>query len=339
MTRKKFLICGTAFIGIMILIFDAKTAFSGALEGIHLCISVVIPSIFPMLFLTMVLSGTLGTTKASCLHKIGRFCKMPNGSEPLLLLGLISGYPVGAQCIADTYHNKQLTRFGAHRLLGFCSNAGPSFIFGMVGTLFSSKFVVFILWFVHIISALICSLLLPYGTQETVSCLKKPSIGITKIVEKSTKSIVLICAWVILFRIVIAFLQRWFLWILPNDLSSVIIGLIEISNGICTLGSQSLPGMRFVMSAVFLSFGGLCVYLQTASVTSGLGTGFYFPGKVLQACISFFTCYVLQYLIFPTNERWQIPFYFILFPLLICVMIPISLRIRNNSSISNTVGV
>lgn len=339
MTKKKMLTCITAFVGIMILILDAKTAFNGALEGIHLCVRVVIPSIFPMLFLTIILSGTLGATNASYLRKIGKICKMPNGSEQLLLLGLISGYPVGAQCIADAYHNKQLTRFDAHRLLGFCSNAGPSFIFGMVASLFSSKSVVFIIWLVHITSALICSLLLPYGTQENISCSENNSIGITKAVEKSAKSIMLICAWVILFRTVIAFLQRWFLWILPEDLSSVIIGLLEISNGIYMLNSQPLTGMRFVMSAVFLSFGGLCVYLQTASVTSGLGTGYYFPGKLLQACISFFICYVLQYLLFPIYECWQIPLYFTLLPLLTCVTITIVLRKRKNSSISNTVDV
>ena len=61
---------------------------------------------------------------------------LPPQGASALVLGMLSGYPVGAQTAASLYASGQLTKEETERLLGFCSNAGPAFIFGMVGGLF-----------------------------------------------------------------------------------------------------------------------------------------------------------------------------------------------------------
>lgn len=112
-----------------------------------------------------------------------------------------------------------------------------------------------------------------------------------------------ICGWVVIFRVLLAFFQRWFLWMLPEDISILISGLLELTNGCCRLSLAVTPGARFVLASLLLGFGGLCVGLQTISVTQGLGTGLYFPGKLVQTGISFALAFAAQYLLFPRQER------------------------------------
>ena len=57
-----------------------------------------------------------------------------------LLMGLISGYPLGAKVCCELYQNKSITKTDAERLLAFCNNAGPVFITGTVGTAMLGSF-------------------------------------------------------------------------------------------------------------------------------------------------------------------------------------------------------
>ena len=51
-----------------------------------------------------------------------------------LLLGTISGYPVGARITADLRKNKLISKNEAERLVAFTNNSGPIFIAGAVAT-------------------------------------------------------------------------------------------------------------------------------------------------------------------------------------------------------------
>ena len=64
------------------------------------------------------------------------------------------------------------------------------------------------------------------------------------------------------------------------------------------LQSISGEGKRFLLAGILIGFGGLCVGMQTMSVTEGLGTGWYFPGKVFQATVSVLLSILLQPIIF-----------------------------------------
>ena len=101
-------------------------------------------------------------------------------------------------------------------------------------------------------------------------------------VTGSAKALTGVCGWVILARTMLAVLDRWALWILPSWGRSLIIGTVELSNGIL---SAPAGDTGFVLAAGMLGFGGLCVMMQTASVTRGLSLRSYFPGKIFQACI------------------------------------------------------
>ncbi len=269
-----------AALAMAVLILDPKTALIGANEGIQLCIGSVVPSLFPFLVLSTVLSASLGQLKL--LRPLSKWTGAP---VSLLAVGFLGGYPVGAQAVATGYRKGQLTKRQAHRLLGFCSNCGPSFLFGVVASAFHKKWMPWALWGIHIFSALLVGSLLPGKEDVSVSDTKNV-LSLPQALRNSIAVMAQICGWVVLFRVLLAVLNRWLLRYLPTWTAVLIAGLLELTNGCCDLASISSENLRFLLASVMLSFGGLCVTMQTLSVTEGLGLGKYLPGKLLQTAIS-----------------------------------------------------
>ena len=90
----------------------------------------------------------------------------------------------------------------------------------------------------------------------------------------------------VLFRIVMAFLERWFLWLLPSPWRIAVLGALELTNGICALPGIADPRLRLIICSGMLAFGGLCVTMQTVSVTAGLSLRKYGLGKLVQTLVS-----------------------------------------------------
>lgn len=323
MRRKKarWITPAYAVVGMLLLILDAKTAVNGARDGIEICLHTVIPSLFPFIVLSCLISNSMLGRKIPFMRCLGKLCGVPAGAESLLLLGLLGGYPIGAQIIADAYHRGQLDKSNAQRMLGFCNNAGPAFLLGMVGSMFSRRYISFILWGLHIGSALITGILLPGRTQETSKVPFSDPLSLPDAIGKAMKSIAGICGWVILFRILLVFFEKWLLHYLPPSIQVLVCGLCELSNGCIRLNSVDNEGVRFVITSSILAAGGLCVAMQTASVTRHLGFGMYFPGKLIQTVICFLMSICTVTLIFPGKlQLLSTPFLWGIVGIMICVL-------------------
>jgi hypothetical protein len=275
-----------AALGVGLLILDSKTALIGAQEGVTMCIQTVIPSLFPFFLLSILLTTSLMGRRLRFLRPFCRLCRIPVGAESILIAGFLGGYPVGAQCVSQAFEAEQLSTDDAKRLLGFCNNCGPAFLFGMSSALFGKWWTPWLLWLIHILSALLVGFLIP-GSAHKCSAPSLRSASPVEALDRSVRIMAGVCGWVIMFRILITFSQRWFLWYLPQECQVLFSGILELSNGCIALYEIENMSHRFILCSGFLAFGGLCVTMQTLSVTSSqLDKGLYFPGKVLQCCIS-----------------------------------------------------
>ena len=293
MQRKQLTTGVWASIGMLILIMDGQTALTGARTGIQLCMKTVVPSLFPFFVLSILLTNAFSGSSLSLLKPLGKFCGIPRGAEAILIAGFLGGYPVGAQSIASAYRSGQLLKADAHRMLAFCNNAGPAFLFGMVSSLFSSPWAAWILWGIHIFSAFLVSRLIPAAPSIPVKASKNTGITVSDALRSAIRVMAAVCGWAILFRVLIAFLSRWMLWLLPNAARVALIGLLELSNGCCELVSVEDPSLRFILCSGMLAFGGMCVAMQTHAVTGELSMKNYYVGKLLQTAFSLlFSCAV-----------------------------------------------
>ena len=304
--KKRILTGILAGFGILMLIIDSRTAISGAQNGIELCTYSVIPSLFPFIVLTSILSPVISGGNSRLLHPLGRLLGIPYGSEGLFLTGILGGYPTGALAIHQAWRNGQLCREDARRMLAFCSNAGPAFLFGILGGQFPQFWMLWVLWGIHILSALLVGMMLPGKNNFEASAPSLTAPTLTQAVNNGAITMGRICGWIVLFRVILAFCDRWFLWVLPDFAQVGIYGFLELANGCCALNSVTSVGARFVLCSGLLAFGGICVMMQTASVTGKLGLGLYLPGKILQALFSILFSYLIQLICFPKVDQAEI---------------------------------
>ena len=239
----------------------------------------MIPSLFPYFIFSNILISTI------------------QGRWAIPVIGFLGGYPAGAQAISNAYRSNRLNKEDALDLLCYCNNAGPAFIFGMLSPFFSTRYVPWLIWWIHITSALFVRMVMVKRTKQTeISASKQPNIA--SILSASIKGIAIVCTWVFLFRILLQILRKRFFFRCTPILTLILSGILELTNGCCSLNFIGSQQLRFILATGFLSFGGICVTMQTASVAKELSIKKYVFSKILQTIFSLLLAIPLSFVIF-----------------------------------------
>lgn len=273
-----------------VLILDSRCAADSAREAIELCISTLIPVLFPLFVLSAMLVPALGALRMPLLSKILGF---PEGGGGLFLIGCAGGFPVGAACVAQASRERQLSREMAGELLGLCSFCGPSFLFGVIGNVLSLRDAA-VLFVIQLETALLIAVFRKHSAPGSF----RPSaeaVSLPQAVRRAISSIATVCAWVILAGVAAGFLKRWLFPLLPKSLGIFLTGMLELTNGVFALEELS-PGLRLPFCAFFVTFGGVSVLLQIAAVAApaGLRMGKCIRQKTIQALLAAFIAILTQ---------------------------------------------
>ena len=331
MKAKRYVVASLGSAAMMVLILDSKTAIAAGVAGIDLCLRTLIPALFPFLVASALLTGAMMGQPIRLLAPLGNVLGIPEGTEFLLVVGFLGGYPVGADHVSRSCRMGALDRQNAERMLAFCCNAGPSFLFGIIGPQFEGKLIPWFLWGIHITGALITGILSAHGPEKAGSLLSCQAYSMSGILRSCVSTMGIICGWVILFRVMMGFLNRWFLWALPVSVQVLISGLLELSNGCSRLMEISSEGIRYLVAAVMLSLGGGCVTMQTVSACGGLSLRWYLIGKLMQCCISILLCCATQFLFVP-EQRVDIPAFVVPAVILMTGILGFALSAQKKSS-------
>lgn len=72
-----------------------------------------------------------------------------------MLMGIISGYPIGAKIVTNFRESGMCSKEECERLLAFTNNSGPLFIIGTVGiSLFGNSLIGVLLFITHLLAFL-----------------------------------------------------------------------------------------------------------------------------------------------------------------------------------------
>lgn len=268
-----------------ILILDSRTAIGAAREAAELCLQAVIPSLFPMSILTAILSSLLIGRSTKLTAWLCKICGMSPGTESIYLTGLLGGYPLGAKIAAQAYAKRSISKQQAEQLLAFCSNAGPAYIFGICGCLFTSPKYAWWLWGTQILSSMMVATLFSKNIGTEVKITDRQT-SLSEAMHTGLKAMATVSGWIMLFRVLSAFLDKWVLFSAPPLIRSILNSFLELTNGIISMQNIPDEGTRFVVAAGALSFGGYCVVLQTRSLTADLSIKHYVIGKSIQTIFS-----------------------------------------------------
>ena len=160
--KKNILPIVFVLITICLVIFS-KSNLTATKNGLALWATCVVPALFPFFVVTYVLTQTkVVSFVGRLLDKFMRpFFNVPGVGGFAFIMGLISGYPVGAKIVSDFRENGLVTKDEGERMLAFTNNSGPLFIISSVGiSLFGDTKTGMLLLLTHILSCITVGIIL-----------------------------------------------------------------------------------------------------------------------------------------------------------------------------------
>lgn len=284
---------------LFLLLLYPSSALTGAKNGLLLWFNQLLPGLLPFLILSsLFLSTNLSDRIAHQLSPIlsPMFRCSPSGCYAIII-GLISGLPVGAKTVASLIDNKKITKKEGQYLLALCNNMSPMFLMSYVcvSVLKAPKLRYPLLFLVIFSSAVAAFLTRPKkdSCQTPMSCHQPVSDKFTfsfvlldSAIEQAFHVLFKVGGYMILFSVLAQFLS---LLPFPDFVLACIGSILEITTGSYALSQLSLPKtVLFPLVVAFSTFGGLSCGAQTKSVLTGTGLPFahYLLTKLLAAVIS-----------------------------------------------------
>ena len=316
---------------ILALLIFSNSNMQATKSGLNLWANSVVPSLFPFLVATELLSYTSVVTFLG--RKLDKLMwpifNMPGTAAYPLVLGMISGYPIGAKTVCNLYSQGLFTKKEAEILLAYTNNSGPLFIIGTVGiSMFGSSIIGVILLFTHILASISVGIIfgkfLKSEKRMTNADFKKmsnkkvtfSSLGevLSNSIISSIKTIFMIGGFVVIFSVIISILrQSGAIYIFSNIfshffsnsefLTGILTGIIELTNGLNVVSNIHIKelSVNILICAFLLGFAGLSIMFQILSIVSKekLSIKPYIIGKVLQGILAtLYTFVILQLPIF-----------------------------------------
>lgn len=248
------------------LIVFSESGKQGALTGIRLSYSIVIPSLFPFTVFSLIILETKVFDYIEYKlykHKI----RINLSNFAIYIMSCIGGFPVGAKLIEQSFINGKISKKNAELMLGYCVNSAPSFIIITVGSgIIQNVKIGYILFIANVLSSLVIFLFsnLLKEKVNTINSFKMDNIPFSEVFVKctydATNSMLGICGFVILFSTIISIIDCLFT---AGTVKNLFLSLLEITNGVLML--KNIYAIAFI-----IGFSGICVHFQIFSMCKKL---------------------------------------------------------------------
>ena len=297
-----------------LLILNPEKSIQYAKDGLIMCQEIIIPSLFPF----FVCSGLLVYSGfCEILAKLFKpvmkplFNINPTGAAAFIL-GIISGYPLGAVTTCQLYNNLYISKSEAERLLAFCNNSGPLFILGAVGiSMYHSPKAGIILYIAHILGAISVGIIFRFyksktfsAPQQSITTNKKSIPELFQIVlSNSVQSILTVCGAVIFCSVAANLIIN--LFSLNALFDALLKSSMEFVSGLWNISYLDIPLFsKLILSSAVCAFAGISVHLQVMSVVSDTGLSLtpYIIGKLIHAAFSVIYTFILLK-VFPVTQN------------------------------------
>ena len=279
-----------------LMISRGEDAILYAKDAMYLCFDIIIPSLFPFFICSglLIYSGfceSISKIFAPVMKPL--FNVNPNGSSAFVL-GIISGYPLGAITACQLYESNYISKTETERLLAFCNNSGPLFLLGSVGIgLYMGLDIGIILYTAHILGALLVGICMRFYSADKYHApdysLNTEEISFAEGFRTSTvnavNNILLVCGTIIFFSVA----SRLILGIIPYDIPPLVYGLFEFSGGNVMVAASPAPlELKLIMASIITGFAGLSVHMQVLAVCAKhkLSMKPYILGKIMHGVFS-----------------------------------------------------
>lgn len=297
---------------ILLLFFtNAKNVSESIISSLKFCITSLIPSLFSYMILSSFIVSynpvNIGVSALfSPFNKILGICKIYTSP---ILLGNLSGFVTGPKLICEAYNsNDNKNDFSKAIILS--SNAGVGFVISFIGiNLWGDIFFGIFLYITQILASITISKIVFFNHKPNQNNTSKKikwtsfSTAVSNSVVSSTKSIIIVSSYTILFSVIISLIYKITKIEKASVIGAFIASLLDISQGTkASLLLKSTPLCAF-FTGFCVGFGGLCVIFQIFSICDGfpLNKAKFILSKLLQGTICGIITMIYSF-IFPLNR-------------------------------------
>ncbi len=285
---------------------------SSAKDGLNLSLYLILPSLFPFAVISSYISIKSELPK-SIKRVLSKFLNLSENAVMPFVLGLISGYPIGAVLTAEAVKSGKISVAEGNHLLPFCNACGPLFLIGVAGGgMFGSYKYGYFLLLVQTISIFLSVVIFRFSAPHLSSCKKNESkstkYALVSALDKSIQSIFHVFSAVIFFSVVCAQIKITGFFENLFPVPSVAYGIVEVTNGLNKLALSDIPiRLKLSLASALCGFSGLCILIQVQSAVQGTTMKIkkYIIFKLVISVISF----VLSWITFPLFPSLTPTFY------------------------------
>lgn len=301
----------------LVIIFDSKTYIKHSQDAILLWANNVLPSLYIFFIFSKLLAklNVMENISAFLSPILSKLFKTGKNSSYIFFLSILSGYPVGAMLINESYKLGKISSEEAHKLTTFTSLTGPAFIFGTVGTLMLKNTAAgAIIYFSHLSSAILNGILFRNIKISKASNLLPPKkISqekniLSESISSATASILLIGGYIVFFYITLQILIDTALLptlllpikkLLNFDILPIINGIFEVTKGCKEISAIFCVKTATPIISFLISFGGLCIHFQSFHFLKDCGVkySFYLKQKFSHAFLSMILSLPLSFIL------------------------------------------
>ena len=313
------------FLALYTLIFPLQSSFF-VNKAIGICLGSLVPSLFPFMLLIRFYCEVKPDKKPSRASVLlSRLLGVAPSLSGVTLLGMFSGFPVGASGIKSLYARGLCTKEQAQRAVCLSNNCSAAFIIGTVGAgLLKSVKLGYVLFAAQLMSVITAAQLLKlFGTKDNTHFdvkaaserSEKPKSSVFIDCVKSTMSAMInLCGFVLFFYLLSGIICDNLGFVLAKanaqtavTAKTIICGVLEMTSGVFSAAAADFPRNVLLCSAV-TSFSGLSVYFQVKDAADGLDVSAFIPVHLLLSVLSpMYTLVILYFLPSLANYGASLP--------------------------------
>lgn len=298
---------------ILSLILHPQAMLHTSLNTTSLWLSKVFPSLFPFMVCSSILLNSKGIDYIAKLLKpvMHPLFKLSGIASFPLVIGIVSGYPMGAKITSELYAERKISLADAKHLLCFTNNAGSLFLIGTVGTGFlNSPELGYLLLLSCVINSIFTGFVYGLLKKKNSADIHIPSLPPTEktqppffellstAISNSLISISQIGGFMLFFSILITacentgILSLFYIitntFNIPQELVTAIFsGFLEMTTGTFMLSSIDIStNVRLIFITVLVCFGSCSILGQTFAIISNIPIkkSHYILAKLINAC-------------------------------------------------------
>ncbi|MBO4554222.1 MAG: hypothetical protein J5713_00435 [Clostridia bacterium] len=272
----------------VLMLVNPSFYLESARKGLTLFSAILLPSLFPFYFCALLLTKIGAAKVLSALFEkpFFKLYRTPKESAYVMLLSMISGYPVGASCLKELYLAGVIDTSDVKAISAFASTSGPVFMLGTLGNaIFGNLAAGAIILVSHYIAAFLNGFFYKKKASYENQAVRTQSTTdnvLAKSMERATFSMLIVGGYIVICGMIVDTLSllgvdKLILSTFGSDgqpLVALLFGMVEMTRGGIECAKCAFRPLGVALATAIVSFGGLSVTFQNHTFLASCGVKF-----------------------------------------------------------------